>query len=322
MLEALKFVKGAIAKKDFQPALTHFRIGDGQVLGYNGTLALAGPIPLEITALPKALPFVKAIERCTDETTVVHLSESGTKLGLKSGRFKAYIDCMDDVSALENIKPEGSEVSIGGNLIEALHVLEPFISNDASRPWSNGILLRGCSAFATNNIIVAEYWLGEQVPEVNLPASAVTELIRINEEPEKILIGERSMTFFFEGQRWMRTQLLSTEWPDLRPVLDAVTDMDYVAIPEDFFETVETLAPFVGEEGRLYFREGEIRTSPNEGEGASCDIEGLPAVGAFHHKQLALLEARATVIDFTKHPKPCPFQGEMLRGVILGMVDS
>jgi hypothetical protein len=32
MLDALKFVKGAVAKKDFVPELTHFRITGGRVV--------------------------------------------------------------------------------------------------------------------------------------------------------------------------------------------------------------------------------------------------------------------------------------------------
>ena len=44
MLKALKFVQGAVSKKDLVPALTHFRIENGTVRSYNGMLALCTPI--------------------------------------------------------------------------------------------------------------------------------------------------------------------------------------------------------------------------------------------------------------------------------------
>lgn len=320
MLDALKFVQGAVAKKDYQPALTHFRIAGGRVKGYNGTIALSTPIALDITATPKALPFVKAIERCTG-TTSVHVTPTGL-LSLKSGKFQARIECHDedDAELLDSIEPEGVRAEFPGVVIQALKTLTPFISEDASRPWSRGILLRGNSAYATNNIILAEYWLGQQLPEINIPEAAVAELIRIGEEPAATTIGENSITFHFENGRWLRSQLLGTSWPDLDPILSQ--EGDFKCFPDGFFEAVEVLKPFVDEAGRIYFREGKICTSIFDGQGASVDIEGLPAKGAFNFKHLLALQEVVTGIDFTKHPQPCPFRGERLRGAILGMVDA
>jgi hypothetical protein len=319
MLADLKFVQGAVAVKDYQPALTHFNIRDGRVLGFNGTIALSSPIHLDITATPQAKPFVKAIERCKDETTVIHLTPAG-KLALKSGGFKAYVDCTDETDILDGIRPEGDEVQVADNFVACLKYLAPFIGTDASRPWATGVLLRGYSAYATNNIVVAEYWLGQGMPEINLPSAAIAELIRIKEEPIKILMSENSVTFFFAKDRWMRTQILGLDWPDVSPLLER--DSNLVPFPADFFEAVETITPFVKEEGRIYFREGYISTSPEEGEGASIEIEGLPSKGAFHHKHLLSLNGVAEKIDFTHHPQPCPFQGSKLRGIILGMRDE
>ena len=323
MLEALKFVRGAVSKKDYQPALTHFLIGNGEVKGYNGTIALASPISLDIRVMPDAIPFVKAIERCQHEPTVIHITPGG-KLSVRSGPFKAVIDCSEDTHVLDAILPEGEDVAFAPGFLKALETLEPFIGNDASRPWATGILLRGASAYATNNIIVAQYWIGTDLPEVNLPEAAVSELLRIGEEPIRIRRTERSMTFHYEGGRWMRTQLLNVDWPDLGPILDVVVSEDLQPLPAGFFEAVDNLRPFIKKEGngRLYFRKGEITTSPNEGEGASYEIEGLPERGAYAADQLLLLQDRAEIIDLKTHPIPCPFQGPNLRGVIVGMVDA
>lgn len=317
MLSALKFVQGAVAKKDYQPALTHFRIRDGRVMGYNGTIALSSPIDLDLSATPQAIPFVKAIERC-QKTTAIHMTPAG-KLHLKSGKFKVTIECIEDSEVLDAIVPEGEHIDCA-EFLHALNILRPYVAIDASRPWATGILLRGPSAFATNNIVLAEYWIGKVMPEVNLPTAAVNELIRINEEPSSVMIGERSMTFFFSGDRWLRTQLLVTTWPDVSQILDR--DGDFQPFPDGLFDAVETLTPFVEETGRLHFRSGMVATSIDEGQGASVEVDGLPERGAFHYKHLLSLQGVATKIDFTQHPKPCPFRGDKLRGVILGMVDA
>lgn len=321
MLKALKFVKGAIAKKDFQPALTHFRIAHGRVTGYNGTVALSGPINLDLVATPKATPFIKAIERCTSETTAIHMTPAG-HLSIKSGTFKAIIDCSKESEVLDSIVPEGDSIPLESGFLQAIKTLMPFVGTDASRPWSMGILLRGASAYATNNIILVEYWIGSDMPDINLPASAVNELARIGELPIDVKLGDRSVTFFFEGDRWMRSQLLSTEWPDITALLNrAFEGKEFASFPEGMFDAIETLAPFVDIEGRVYFREGCMLTTPTDAAGASIEIEGLPSTGAFNHKYLASLQGVAELIDLTKHPQACPFIGDKVRGVIVGMHD-
>ena len=322
MLSSLKFVQGAVAKKDYQPALTHFRIADGRVLGYNGIIALSSPVDIDIEATPKAIPFVKAIERCTEETMVIYMTEGG-RLALKSGGFRAYIECASDGDILDTVVPEGENIPIDSGFIDGLRTLRPFVGTDASRPWATGILLRGYSAFATNNIVLAEFWIGASMPDINLPVSAVTELIRVGEDPERVMLGDRSVTFFFPGGRWLRSQLLNTDWPDIGGLLDkAFEGADLQPVPEGIYNAVDTVTPFVEVEGRVYLRDGNVRTTPDGDVGAAVSLAGVPPYGAYHYKHLLSLEGIAQKIDLSRHPAPCPFTGDRLRGVIQGMIDA
>jgi hypothetical protein len=70
MLDALKFVRGAIARKDLVAALSHFRISGGRIKGYNGKIALCCPLPLDLDVMPKAEPFVKAIATCEQTVAI------------------------------------------------------------------------------------------------------------------------------------------------------------------------------------------------------------------------------------------------------------
>lgn len=323
MLADLKFVQGAVSKKDYQPALTHFLIKDGRVTGYDGTIALSSPIDIDIDAAPKAVPFIKAIERCTHETTAIALMDSG-RLRLKSGKFKCTIECTDEMAVLSEIKPEGDEVPTSERLVEAMRVLEPFIATDASRPWATGILLRGFSAYATNNIIIAQYWLGEGMHEINLPYSAIKELTRIGQTPERIQISQNSATFHFAGGRWMRTQLLDASWPDVDRILEAAFEgADLQPIPEGLFDAVDIVSPFSDKEKNLRFHENLITTSLEGEAGAGYEVQGIPDHGTYAIDKLTLLRTSVQKIDFSrKPPNPCPFTGQRLRGVMLGRHDQ
>src|SRR5574337_929986 len=153
MLESLNFVKGAVAKKDLVPAMTHFHISNGRIQSYNGKISLSAPIALDVDCCPKADPFVRAIEACT-ETAQLHLTPSG-KLAIRSGKFRAHIDSVPE-EMFPELEPEGEPVSVDGDLLPALTQLYDLVGEDASRPWATGILLDGGSAFATNNVLLAE----------------------------------------------------------------------------------------------------------------------------------------------------------------------
>lgn len=315
MLNALKFVQGAVAKKDFVPELTHFKIENGRILGFNGSIALSCPINLDLNICPKATSFVKAIQTCK-ETIQIHLTPSG-KLSVKSGAFKALVECVP--SFVPEVGPEGPEAPLNSGILPVLKTLAPFIAEDASRPWARGILFRGGSAFATNNICLVEHWLGEPFPvEINIPRAAVMELLRINEEPVRIQVTEQSATFHFTGDRWLRTQTYTTVWPDLAKVLGNPSVQK--PAPENLWTAVEDLKPFVDDLGRIFFNStGIISTSPSEDEGAKVEVSGLQDQGCFHFEQLLLVGGIASTIDLSLWPAPCLFQGDKLRGAIVGM---
>jgi DNA polymerase III sliding clamp (beta) subunit (PCNA family) len=313
MLDSLKFVQGAVAAKDFVPELMHFRIENGTIRGYNGMLGLCCPIDLDLNVSPKATPFIKAIQTCKD-TVQLHMTPGG-KLSVKSGKFKAFIDCCTE--EFPDMPPTGKEIALNGDLVGVLKTLAPFIAEDASRPWARGILFKGQSAFATNNVCLVEHWLTSPFPiEVNIPRSAVMELIRIGEEPERVQVDENSVTFHYSGNRWLRTQTYSLEWPDLSRILDQPSEQK--PVNPKLWEAVENLTPFVDDLGRIFFNGVSATTGEAEGLGAAVEVDGLPETGCFNFKQLMLLSKGVNSIDFSSFPRPCIFYGEKLRGAIIG----
>lgn len=315
MLDALRFTMGAVAKKDLVPSLTHFCIKDGTIRGYNGTISLCSPIDLDLETHPKALPFIKAIQTCKEEVSLS--MTKGGRLAVKSGKFRAYIENVAGEDYPE-FEPEGETVEVPRDFLNVVKTVAPFIAEDASRPWAMGILFREQSAYATNNIIIVEHWLGVPFPiEINVPRSAVKELLRINEVPETIQVTDKSITFHYEGQRWLRAPLYTTQWPDLDRVFGLQGAP--VELPDGFFSQLEEVLPFTDELDRVYFNNSTFETVYNEELGASVDCDSMFQKGCFNIKQLLLLKSIVKRIDFSMYPKPCLFYGNNLRGAVIGM---
>jgi DNA polymerase III sliding clamp (beta) subunit (PCNA family) len=314
MLDNLKFVKGAVATKDFVPELTHFHIGGGFVKGFNGSLALCAPIDLDLEASPKATPFIKAITTCKS-TIAMHLTPTG-KLSIKSGKFKAFVECVEQ--KYPDIEPEGELVDLPDDFISTISKLAAFIAEDDSKPWARGVLIDGNFATATNNIIIAQAWMPTAFPyKINIPQKAVREMVRLKENPISAQVSATTVTFHYADGRWLRTNLLELKWPDINRVLDAPATP--VTLPNGFFECIEALVPFSDECKRIYFGETEMKTHMFDSKGAVQEIEGLTEGPIMNGEQLLKLRNVVQTIDFSMYPRPCVFFGDGVRGAVVGV---
>lgn len=323
MLAELRFVGGAVAKKDLIAYMKHFSIEKGVIRAYNGHLALSSPIAFDIDCKPNAPQLIKAINNCDPNHTVtISMTEAG-RLRIVNGPYKAFIECLTEETP--HVEPEGELIPVDGKALrEAFDCLEPLIGNDASRTWSNGILLSRGSALATCNTIVGEYWHGAELPfTVNVPRDAVREVLRVGEDPTHVQLHEKSITFRYESGRWIRSQLWE-EWKvvdQIRSILQ--TAHEKRSMPDSFFEGLETLKPFVNKQNEVFFRDGAMHTSMHkEGEeaGASYGLNNFPYAGCYALPMLKLLDGIVEQIDWSTYPNPCIFYGAggMLRGAIIG----
>lgn len=309
MLETLKFVQGAVGKER-TTELTHFRIANHRITAANGVISLSAPIDLDLECWPKAEAMVNAIRAC-DDVAALHLTPTG-QLAIKSGNFRTLVPTLPKGAWL--VEPEGVSVKPAGALIPAFERLQEVMSTNPAHTWANGILLDKGSAFATNNVVLVEYWLGHHFPyRVNIPRAAVNEFLSIGEEPMEFLVTGNSLTFLFDGGRWLKTQLLDHKWPDrATELLDTIPPTDTVP-PPTLFAELKKILRFVDGSGIVYLSNNRIATANGE---TVIEVPGLRHMGAFNLVMLRKLEGLADLIGFEEAPRPVPFYGQNVRGLI------
>lgn len=319
MLNELKFVQRALSRKDIVPGLTHFRIQGGRVSAFNGTLAISAPAAVGFEAAPAGAHFLSALNACED---VIALQYADAKVQVRSGKFKTVVPCVP-LDSVPSSDPAGTLIEPPTSILTALKMLEPFIGTDASRPWSCGVLLAGQSAFATNNLAIVEYWLGVDVPTVNIPSSAIAEIIRVKEELSALQVSDESITFHYADGRWLKTQLLSLAWPNIVGVLNqCCTDAQMYPTPPGLADACEKLAKFNDRHDvRCYLRGNDVSTTRKglEEGGALVELGGIPSRGCYNTHVLATVANSADFIDFTKYPNGTPFFRGRLRGALVGI---
>ena len=314
---SLSFVKGAVARKDFVPVLRHVFITNKRIQAFNGQLALSAPVDIDETITPVAVDFIRAIEQCEDPK--MHITKGG-KLSIKDGSFKAFVKLTDETSFPE-VTPEGEIINVNENFTDCFKALAPFIGDDASRPWSAGVIIKGGYAYATNNVVLACYTkpIGTD-KEFIIPEAAVKELARIKEVVISIQVSNNAVTFHFEGDKWLRTSLLANEAPDFSPIFKKcsfnIAEMNLVQ--EDLFARLERLKHFMDKKNpTIIFKRDGIFTSQYE-EGA-IDSEYSFPLAAFRFEPLLGVVEKATHWDLSYYPAPCSFVGENISGVIVGI---
>jgi len=186
------------------------------------------------------------------------------------------------------------------------------------------VLLSGQCAYATNNIIVVEAWVGSDFPQpINIPEVTITELLRIPMEPVTYATTENSITFYYADGTWLHSALYASTWPDVSSMMDGIfTNSNLEPIPESTFEAVERLRPFIGELGMVYLLPGAVSTSPDpDKDGATIKVPGMKMGGIYNAEQLLKLKGIVATIDLDLYPLPSPFLStdQTVRGGIIGM---
>lgn len=319
MLEALQFVKGVISRESkVNPVLNHYRIEGGRITGVNDTFAISAPIATDIEATPKGPDFAKAIERCSGKT--ISLFMEAEKLVVKSGRLTVRIDCTTEPFPL--MQPEGRSFWLHPNFVEYSKALIPFINKDNAKAWARGILMDGPALTVTDNISLVQAYIGPEfappLPCV-VPEAALRELARIKEKPTYATVSVRTITFYFEGDKWLCSRLMPNDWPTLTKLFEQPQEM--AALTEDFWESVEAIQDFTDDRDTLIFDPGLMRTHLSATKaGASIDGEFPATKGAICCKFLLRLKPLIHSLAFDSWPAPMQFRGDYVRGVIAGMI--
>lgn len=315
MLEKLKFVRGAVSDKDLVPVLTCFHIYDGRIQGSNGRIAIDVACP-ELEGINITVPadrFLKAVDACAGEPKL-KVTENGN-LTVSRGKFRTTIPLVTDKNYPLQ-QPEGEQVDFpdGKKFMQAMKILRKFCADDMQRPWACGVLLSDRAAYATNNVVIAKHDIDVGLyAEVIVPFFSVDELLRIGKAPTGWKIDARSVTFFYEDG-WFKTQLFEGEWPEIERFFEEQTS---VPVLEGMLMDVEKIKPFCPDK-----KVPVIKLTAN-GISTLDDatlIEGREfKESAFRIEPLLAVLQVAKFIDFEPYPGPCPFRGDGIQGVIMGM---
>jgi len=217
MKETLNIVRGAVAKKDLVPVLTHFRIYNNRIQGANGKLAIDCAFPYlnkaDITV--PAEDFIRAVDVFDGEFSIklkdgfLFLSKT-----INKKRTNIKLPLYDNEAYPETGITVGKKIK--GFDYRAFSKARKFVSEDASRPWSCGILVTNDYLYSTNNVVLTRVKHNKKMKDrINVPAFTIDEVLRIDYEIDEIIIGEQHITFLYGDEFYITSNTYVDEWPDI-----------------------------------------------------------------------------------------------------------
>lgn len=324
LLDAISFL--SCVSKDIGTAYeTHISLQYNTAVAYNDTLSAGVLIAEDIVCAPNAKLLALALSKCEAQYT---LSIDGTKIVVKSGKFKATVPCIDP-TILAKREPDLVSHTLDDtfkSVLSKIDVIKPELN--AQKIHLLAFLLNGQTIINTDGKIIIECWHGFEFPTIAIPKAIIPAIVGTNKKLVGFGCSSVSCTFHFDDKSWIKSQLYAEAYPieTLYSVLDKSSNAS--AIPADFFAGLESVSSF-SENGSVYFERDKICSHKAEEAGATFDVAGLPKGPIYTSKYLMILKQLATRIDFAVSANGSVHKdnasgyllfwfGEKIRGVVAG----
>lgn len=314
-VEALRFI-GTVTRDVGAPYETHCLLHNNTATAFNGIMAAGIKIEDDIYACPNNKMIVEALSKCGEHISITQLDNG--RLSIKSDKFKAIVPCVDPTLLAPSV-PDPVMGVVDDRLKRAFEVCGVIANENAQTVHGSSVLMQSGSLVATDGGIMFEYWHGIDLPPIAIPKSMVQAIVKCPKKLVSFGFSNASITFYFEDDSWLRTQLYSSQWPDVRRIIDIKSNA--WAVPGDLFKALAAVAPF-SQDGQVYFTKNLLRShADNADAGATYEVEGLPQGPVHSIRQLKMIEPYAEQIDFfAEGPNSTMlmFFGQNIRGVIAG----
>lgn len=310
LLTAIQFISCA-QRAIGSPFQTHCRVGNGVAIAFDSVLAAGYPIEEIIAACPQTDKLIHALKQCTAGFSVTQLESN--RIAVRSGSFRALVPCAQSED-LPYITPDSPTVATDERLNNALAAVAFLATENSPAVLTASILMRSCSCIATNRNVMLEYWHGIPMPgDMVVPKVAIAAVIKVAKKITHCGFSPTSVTFYFEGGAWIKSQVYTEAWPDVSAILDKPSNP--WEVPTALFPALKSVAPF-SEDNALYLQKGRVGSHATEDTGATCDVEGLPDGMGFVRDDFISLEPFFKKADFLAHDTIVYFFGDGVRGAM------
>lgn len=315
---ALAKVRSAVSSKNVIAQMSHIVVKDGYVMACDGRMTAAAPwpIPRDHFVVPEQ-EFSSVMDRIGWDADIKVETDY---LEVKKGRFRARIRTLAeyDVTLIEAIKG-GKKVRTPSDFADCLREVRPFISDNATQDWAMCAWLTGEKVYATNNISLIEATCKGASFDALLPAWAIDYVTKRTDQLLGLTLTEGSVQFHWADKSWLRTQLVNAVFPAQVKDLLMKAPKPKWRMPPEWVEAYDRVASLTSDYIEFHAdRIVGISGAAQVEENAKTPLPKGVEKTVWANRYLRPVLAAASVWQPDLWPAPTPFQGDKVRGIIVG----
>lgn len=323
LLTALDFVSVATSNEaHLGTAAKHVSLSGNFAVAFDGQLAAGHPIAEELTLCPQVEQLTKALKR-SGKTLAIAETPSG-RLSIKGEKLQAYVPCLRPED-MAQAYPDPRCAVVDDRIKAAFACCGTMASENGTWVHEASLLLRANDCTGTNGAAILQFWHGIDLPpNMVLPKVFCAAVAAVKAKLEGFGMTwnnntgrPSSVTFYFEGGAWIKSQCYADEWPNTDPLWWAA---NYADVPEGLFDAIDTVADFHPNQ-HVTFVDNAVRSHRDPEHGASYDVKGLQGGKQFAGKLMGQVAPWCSRVDLTTYPDRVFFvggeQGKPVRGIVM-----
>lgn len=322
LAEALAFVEVAMkddkAAQDYQQ---HVNLSGKMAIAFNGQVSAGHPISEELNLCPHLSRLQVAIARCGNSLVIAETPTG--QLSIKGEKLKALVPCLP-IEEMPESFPDAQVAVLTEAIREAFKVCGTLASEEGKRVVEASLLLEANSCTGTNGSALMQYWHGIDLPPAMvLPKLFTAAVVKVS----KPIVGfgfswnadctkVKSVTFWFEGGAWIKTQCYEDAWPSIDHIINHPSHPSPVLA--GLFEAIDAVQHF-NDDKFVTFAENKVMSHDTTAFGAQYEVKGLQGGLKFDSKLIKMVAPFIKQIDLTTYDNRAFFFGDNVRGVVMGM---
>lgn len=309
MIDTIKTVSG-FAHNDNSNIFSNILVINGIITAQNDMCGISLDIDVDDDFCCNARSLLNVVKNCDPEK--IKMSVKNGFLNVSSGRLKSKIQTVP-TGSYPIIDQSGDPVKVQSDIIKAMSGMSVFSDPNDVRMALRGVELSSESINATNGHMAVKKEI-EKIDidkSVVIPSKSILIMSKVNAIIDTISMNSNFILFNFDDG-YMFSKFIDQKMPDIDRILSDIENKTNVELLRDSIKSIHSMC---GNDKTVIFGES-IKTRDG-----NTSIDGFNLNdSAFNSEYLLKIFDIADDIDISKYPASCPFEGDGIRGAIIGVI--
>lgn len=309
MIDNIKLA-ASFSHTDKSNVFSNILVLNGIVTAQNEMTGISLEIDSDIDFCCNAKQLVSILNNC--DPSEMKMNIKNNKLYISSGRFKSNLPIID-AGSYPRVDQSGAPINIQPDIINIMNSIIQFADPNDVRMALRGVELANGSVNATNGHMAIKKYTDniDGFEPVVIPVKSISLMSKVNAHIDTISSNKNIVCFNFDDG-YLFTRVIDQKMPDINKIISEIKVKTELSLISDAVKSINSMC----DNDRTVVLGEEIKTKSGDASISGFNINEC----AFNSDYLVKIVDIADCIDFSKYPAACPFEGDGLKGAVIGVI--